>query len=326
MRHARAILVLIAVAVSACGVGRGSPGSSPTMTPASSNSAAPSATAETSGVAHASVAAYPPVVSNPVGILPPASIARVVVTGLRVRAGHPGVPEYDDVVYKLSAGDLVLIDSLPWAYLPPEASSDGRGWYAVHVGGASIDSYMDGGINGWVAEGDGGLEWLAAEPVTCLGPATLALLLAPPGQDDRWTTAWERLACHGNEQLELEGVAEAPCFEGVESPYTFDPFFLAGPDMCSAIVVDDIDADGNHSALALDLRYREDVAWPPRGDLLRVSGHFDDPASTTCNAVSNFGPSLLDTEFLVLFCRERFVVDAHTVIGHRDLAPQPWEE
>ncbi len=80
-------------------------------------------------------------------------------------------------------------------------------------------------------------------------------------------------------------------------------------------------ADGNHSGLALDLRYRENVGWPPRGDILRVSGHFDDPASSTCTAESAFGPSRIDPEYLVLFCRERFVVDEFTVIGHRDLAP-----
>jgi hypothetical protein len=261
-----------------------------------------------------------------VGILPPDSVARVVAGGLRVRGGHAGAPEYDHILYSLSAGDLVLIGSGPWSYVPAKASPDGRGWYEVHVGGASIDSTADGGINGWVAEGDGGLEWLAAEPVTCLGPATLALLLAPPDQEDRWTTAWERLACQGGEQLELEGVSEALCFEGAESPYTFAPFFLASPDMCSGIVVDDIDADGNHSSLALDLRYRENVAWPQRGDLLRVSGHFDDPASSTCTATASFSPSLVDPEFLILFCRERFAVDEHTIIGHRDLAPPPWEQ
>ena len=249
-----------------------------------------------------------------------------MVRGLRVRAGHPGAPGYDDILYSLSAGDLVLIGTGPWSYFPPEASPDGRGWYEVQVGGASINSMADGGIHGWVAEGDGGLEWLAAEPVTCLGPATLALLLAPPGQEDRWTPSWERLACQGSQQLELEGVAEALCFEGIESPYTFDPFFLASPNMCAGIVVDDIDADGNHSSLALDLRYRDGVAWPPRGDLLRVSGHFDDPASLTCTATASFGPSQVDPEFLILFCRERFAVDEFAVIGHRDLAPPFWEQ
>jgi hypothetical protein len=316
---------LLAFILSACGVGQPTPDPSTTAGPSRIESGTPSATAGATG-AEPSATAHAPVVPTPVGLLPPDSVARVVVGGLRVRAGHSGAPEFGDVVYSLSAGDLVLIGSNPWSYVPPEASPDGRGWYEIQVGGASINAFADGGIHGWVAEGDGGLEWLTAEPVTCLGPTTLALLLAPPGQEGEWTTSWERLSCQGGQQLELEGVAEALCFEGVESPYTFDPFFLASPDMCAGLVVDDIDADGNHSSLALDLRYRDGVAWPPRGDLLRVSGHFDDPASSTCTAITGFGPSLVDPEFLVLFCRERFAVDEHTIIGHRDLAPPPWEQ
>lgn len=319
------VTALLALILSACGVGQSTPNPSTVVRPSQPESGTPGATAGATG-AESSATAHVPVVPTPVGILPPDSVARVVARGLRVRAGHAGAPGYDDIVYSLSAGDLVLIGSGPWSYVPPEASPDGRGWYEVHVGGASIDSMADGGINGWVAEGDGGLEWLTAESVTCLGPVTLALLLAPPDQEDRWTTAWERLACQGGEQLELEGVVEALCYEGIESPYTFDPFFLASPDMCSGIVVDDIDANGNHSSLALDLRYREGVAWPPRGDVLRVAGHFDDAASSTCTATASFQPSQVDPEFLVLFCRERFAVDEHTIIGHRDLAPPFWEQ
>ena len=246
--------------------------------------------------------------------------------GLRVRAGQPGSLAYDQILYSLSEGNLVLIGSSPWSYLPPAASSDGRGWYEVHVGGASIDSTADGGINGWVAEGDSGLQWLTPASVTCLGPVTLALLLAPPDQEDRWTTGWERLACQGGQQLELEGVAEDLCYEGIESPYTFAPYLLASPDRCSGLVADDIDANGHHSSFALDMRWRIAFAPPSRGTLLQVSGHFDDPASSTCTATASFEPSAVDPDFLVLYCRERFVVDELAAIGHRDLAPLPWEQ
>lgn len=322
MRRLGVTAVLVSI-LSACGAG--TPDPSTTGEPSQTGPSTAGATAGASG-AEPSASTHTPVVPTPVGLLPPDSEARVVAKGLRVRAGQPGSPDYDHVLYSLSVGDLVLISWSPWAYLPPEASPDGRGWYEVQVGGASINALADGGIHGWVAEGDSGLEWLTAEPVTCPGPATLALLLAPPDQEDRWTTGWERLACQGGKQLELEGVAEALCYEGIESPYTFAPFFLASPDRCSGIVVDDIDADGNHSALALDLRYREDVAWPERGALLSLSGHFDDPASSTCTATAGFEPSEVDAEFLVLFCRERFVVDELSVIGHRDLAPPFWEQ
>ncbi len=178
--------------------------------------------------------------STPAGLLPPDSVARVLGQGLRVRAEPPGLPGHDQVLYSLSVGDLVLVVSGAESYLSPELSPDGRGWYLVHVGGPSINSYADGGIDGWVAEGEHGLEWLAAEPVTCLGPVTLALLLASPDQDDRWTTAWEQLACQRGEPLQFEGVAEATCFDATETSYTFHPDFLASPNMCSGLVVDDI--------------------------------------------------------------------------------------
>jgi len=188
-------------------------------------------------------------------------------------------------------------------------------------------SYADGGINGWVAEGENGLEWLEPDPAICGGSDTLAGVLSPPSsRAHEWATGWDRLACYGARQLELEGVVEWLCYEGTEEPTIYRPGYLAGPNICSGIVVDDIDAEGNHSGLALDLRYRKDFEGSPqRGDLVRVVGHFDDPASSTCTAESPFGPSRIDPEFLVLFCRERFVVDELMVIGHRDLAPLPWE-
>jgi len=320
-------LVLVAVILSACGVGALTPEPSTTTDSSSSEDAAPRATAGTTHAAEPSVAPYPPVVPTPAGILPPDSVARATVRGLRVRAEPPGLAGYEQVLYSLSVADLVLVVSSAESYVPPEASPDGRGWYEVHVGGAEVNSYADGGINGWVAEGENGLEWLEPDPLICRGSDTLVGVLLPPSsRGHEWATRWERLACYGARQLELEGVAEVLCFDAPETSYTFTPDFLASPSLCSGLVVDDIDADGYHSGLALDLRYRKDAAWPLRGDLLRASGHFDDPASSTCAAESAFGPSRIDPTFLVLFCRELFVVDEFAVIGHRDLAPLPGEQ
>lgn len=326
------ILVLVAITVSACGAGEPSPEPSSTSTPSGSDAAAPSATAQTTDAAESSVAPNPPVVPTPAGILPPGSVARVTANGLRVRAGKPGSPDQSNVISSLATDDVVLIGSDPLSYLPPALSPDGRGWYGVHVGGASINSYADGGINGWVAEGEGGLEWLAVEPVVCPGLTTLATLLAHLESFDVWTTAWERLACHGGEQLELEGVIETPCYEGAETPYDYQPGFLANPDICAGIdlVVDEIDAEGQHSSLALGLRFPPAFgAWPERGELVRVRGHFDDPVSSTCTLKTQPDYDFVaayDPEFVVLVCRERFVVDELTVIGHRDLAPLWWEQ
>lgn len=325
----RCALLLVAIVLSACGAGDPSPVSSTTISPGPSS--VPSASAQPTGE-EPTATAHSPVVQTPAGILPPDSVARVVAVGLRVRDGKPGSPGHDDVSYSLAVGDLVLIGQDPLSYLPPESSPDGRGWYAVHVGGPSVNSYADGGINGWVAEGEKGLEFLEAQPVICPGPATLKALLAPPDTFDLWTTAWEQLACHGGEGLELEGVIETPCYEGAETPLDYQPSFLASPDICSgrAFVVDEIDADGHHSSLALELRFPPEFgAWPERGELVSVRGHFDDPASSTCSVKTQPDYDFVvayDPEFVVLGCRERFVVDELMVIGHRDLAPLPWEQ
>jgi hypothetical protein len=241
------------------------------------------------------------------------------------------MPSHAEVIYSLSAGDIVLIGSSPLSYVPPESSPDGHGWYEVHVGGPSATSYIDGGINGWVAEGEHGLEYLKAEPVVCPDQASLETLLHPPGQGvdpEVMTTGWDRLACLGGERLELEGVFEYLCNEVGIYPYEFSPAFIAWPQTCSGMIRDDIDPDGYGRAGALPLRFPAAFGdYPQRGDVVRVVGHFDDPVSSTCSAEPppGFDGVAIDLEFLVLFCREQFVVDEVTIIGHRDLAPLPWE-
>jgi hypothetical protein len=252
----------------------------------------------------------------------------VTANGLRVRGGPPGSPGHDEVIYALSVGDLVLVGSSPLSYLPPEFTPDGRGWYEVHVGGAELDSYMDGGINGWVAEGEDGLEWLAAEALICRGADTLAGVLYPPEQGaatHEWATAWDQLACYGGEQLHLEGVIDLLCFEGSMLPFDQSPHHLAAPVTCTGLIPDG-GADFQATGVSLGLRFREGRAFPQRGELVRIVGHFDDPASSTCtfSPSADVYPPPFDAEFLVLFCRERFVVDELTVIGHRELGPLPW--
>jgi hypothetical protein len=277
-------------------------------------------------------------VPNPLGILPPGSVARVTVDGLRVRAGppywagFPDLPQPTEIVAVLSAGDLVLIGTSPLAYHPPETSPDGRGWYEVGVGGRITTSFIEqGSISGWVAEGEAGLEYLEAEMVTCPGSGTLEALLYPPGHGvdgDELTTAWDRIACSGGEPRELEGVYDYLCLGNGFYPYNWEPAFIAYPHFCGGLILDDIDAEGNGRAGYLVLRFPEDFGvLPQRGDVVQVEGHFDDPLSSTCSAATEpgFDGMAIDPKFLVLFCREQFVVDDVLVIGHRDLAPPPWE-
>jgi hypothetical protein len=59
---------------------------------------------------------------------------------------------------------------------------------------------------------------------------------------------------------------------------------------------------------------------PAEGSTVRVTGHFSDPASTTCRiAISDL--MAVDPMIAELRCRERFVVDAFEVIGTDPDAP-----
>lgn len=270
------------------------------------------------------------VVEHPADLLAPGSVAKVTVDGLRVRGGPPGTPEHDDVLYTLSAGDEVLVDWTPLAYRSPSQSADGRGWYSVHVGGASVTSWIDGGVNGWVAAGDDGLEYLEHAAVACRSERDLENLIYSPftsGDQETLATPWERLACNGGRELELTGVLEYVCPEGGVYPYTFEPH-LAAPQGCTALMIDAVDADGHFQfGQGLVVRFSEFLpSGLERGDVLRVLGHFDDSLATSCTASTEpgfHGPAV-DVPFLVLFCREQFVPVGWEIVDQRALAPLPW--
>jgi hypothetical protein len=333
------VLGLVALGLAGCTAaepGGSATASSPPASASAAESAAPSATAQASQPATPSASAEPSageeaaVVEPPSDLLPPGSVARVTADGLRVRGGPPGSPEHKDVRYTLNAGDLVLVDWTPLAYVSPSESADGRGWYSVHVGGASVMSYIDGGVNGWVAAGEDGLDYFEHEPVPCTSARDLENLIYSPftgGDQEQITTPWQRLACNGDRQLELTGILDYVCPEGGIYPYRFDPH-LAAPQWCTALMIDAIDPEGfAQYGQGLVVRFPEfapsDVE---RGDVVRVRGHFDDPASTSCTAETEagFDGFAVDLPFLVLFCREQFVPEEWEVIDHRELAPLPW--
>ena len=328
---------LIALVLAGCAAADPGESSNATSRPtgeAAADSGSPSATASASSeaaVASESPTEATPVIDPPANLLPPGSVARATADGLRVRSGRPGTPEHGDVEYTLNEGDVVLVEWSPLAYIPPSESPDGRGWYNVHVGGASVMSYIDGGVSGWVAAGEDGLEYLEHVSVTCGSERDLENLIYSPftgGDQETLTTPWERLACNGDRPLELTGVLDYVCPEGGVYPYRFDPY-LAVPQWCSALMIDAIDADGNAQyGQGLIVRFPEFVPSDlARGDVLRLRGHFDDPASTSCSAETDpgFEGAAVDVPFLVLFCREQFVPDESELIDHRELAPSPWE-
>jgi hypothetical protein len=343
--HRAALVGAVASVLAGCAASQGeaspsvpSPSPNPTVQPDPTSPSSPTSAPDPS--VRPSAEAADPVVAAPGGILPPASIALVTADGLRVREGMPGTPEHARVIYTLNAGDLVYLASqnsasgTVFGYVGPEESPDGLGWYQVHVGGSGPMTWIDGGITGWIAEGSAGLEYLELLPVSCPADVTLETVIYRLGQTpdaDEWMTAWDRLACFGGREMTLTGVWEHLCFEGTMTPYTFEPSHIAVPFDCIGMVLDDFDADGySRRAGGLPLRMRDELmANPPeRGDVVTVQGHFDDPLASTCTATGpeGFDGVMLDPEFLVLYCREQFVVEEITVVGHRDLAPPWWEQ
>ena len=207
------------------------------------------------------------------------------------------------------------------AFGPFEES--GFTWYPVGVlgleelpapGGEPIE-IVD---RGWVAIGDGETEWLE--------------LLAPRCTDDEPTlqhlsslTEWERLACYGDRQLTFEGVLGCPGCGGLY-PGTFTPEWLAFPSYSDPISVEPQDAIG-----PMDLHWSPDGQERPNTDgvapILRVTGHFDDPAAEGCSIVFMGGPasgieeSEVDPAISELFCRTNFVVESYEVIGEDEDFP-----
>lgn len=246
----------------------------------------------------------------PTGLLPPGSEAVTTVSGLRVRSGPPGSVDFDHVRYLLPPNFPVLVHAEPSAYIPGSTSADGRGWYYVHVGGRDIMSHVDG-IDGWVADGESGLEYLAIQTAPCPGPRPSVddlIVLAHPGSPDPEDefTAWDRLACYGNAELELEGLIDLLC-QGAEFEGVYEPAFLAYPTSCIGLS-------------GLPLKGAEGVLEQvERGDLVRLHGHFDDPLAPTCSIQGVVPPP--DPAFVVWFCREQFVVDDVEVTGHQELPP-----
>ena len=339
----RTLMVVSALGLLLAGCGAGT-GMSPGFTaPAASQGAIassppaetpvlnPSGTSLPSLSATASPGTEPAVVDPPAGVLPPGSVARVTADGLRVRGAAPGVPGHDEVVYTLNAGDLVLVQWSPLAYVAPSESHDGRGWYSIHVGGHTVDGMIDGGVTGWIAAGGSGLEYLEIVPVSCRAERDLANLVYAPftqGADNStFATPWERLACNSDRPLELTGIFDHVCPEGGVYPYRFSPH-LAHPQWCTALLIDAIDADG-YPRFGRGLIVRLPEFAPTdieRGDVLEVRGHFDDPQADSCVATTEAGfqGPAVDPAFLQLFCREQFVPDDWAVVDHRDLAPLPW--
>jgi len=269
-----------------------------TAGPGSSNepspSSVPSPSAEITPSPEPSATPVPtPGFEAPAGILPPNSLAVVVVDALHVRSE----PRLDADVLATLPADTVVELSLGW--IGPIAV-DGIDWYAV---------VYSGDFGGYVAAGADGVRYLElAQPRCDEGEPDLAAVVL--------ITAWERLACFGDRSLTFTGTYGCPVC-GIAYPRGgYEPRWLASPDNLNYLGSGRV-FDLGPAELILHFSPESGLGAPPNASILRVTGHFSDPASTTCVIGPPAGEpgANLDPVMAELYCREQFVVDAYEIIG-----------
>jgi hypothetical protein len=280
-----------------------SPSETPNVTPTPVPVAEPTATPESNA---------PAVADLPPGILPPESLVRVALDGVRMREE----PSTDaPVVAKLAAGEIV---HLTW-FGSGVRDEEGHLWYAAqYVPGYDgwpvrppQQSEPDSGYrNGYVALGTPEQPFFElVEPRCPGGEPDLAALLR--------ITDWERLACYGDRSLTLQGTIGCPGCGPAISPGRWQPEWLASPGQLSMIYPSV--AAFNYFDPVLALNFNPDSAGesPPGGTIIRLTGHYDDPQARNCEMAPGEGDYVVqvDPALAELWCRLRFVVERYEVIG-----------
>jgi hypothetical protein len=232
-------------------------------------------------------------------MLPPNSIVVVAVDGLQLRA-EPGLSAA--VTGAAVAGDQFKVQG--W-FGPVEV--DGLDWY--RLGPATA-----GDLDAWAAAGSGADRYLEVVPPSCPVDPDFTTLL-------NMASEWDRLACFGDRSWTLEGTFSCGVCDGTMAG-DFEPFWLAWPLGGSFLWAEYPTGTGPDYQAGIGplvMRTPEDsgVELPVPGSIVRVTGHFSDPASTTCTVVTFIGEQAtpVDQRTAELYCREQFVVDALEVIG-----------
>jgi hypothetical protein len=240
---------------------------------------------------------------------------------------EPPAPLQPDTVAYVTVNDLILRDApssggMSLGHLlqgggvfvleGPE-QTDGFGWYQVAIvddwrftPSSCSDGCADAQI-GWVAGiSDRQEAWLAPSDLECpADPKREAVAALDP---------IVRLACYSGQSLTLKGVVKSPCCRYVGA-LTYTPRWIAWPTNRTYLET---------FALALRFDPRDGLAVPERGDVIRVTGHFDDPAAENCtitideSALANDPSLTVDPQLLAyapLACRQQFVVDSIKVLG-----------
>jgi hypothetical protein len=248
-----------------------------------------------------------PVVTVPAGILPPGSQAIVAVDGLRLRSDPSTTATVRSTVAK---GDTVtIIHSIEF---PLPVIAEGMSWYLVQPPSG------DPTTSGWVSAGEGGSQYLTpSSPSTCEDLQAATVTLAQLIQ----AGSWHRLACLGDTPVTITGVIDFHCQGGLREGSIYEPAWMV--DWCPTQTLTPAETVTQEFHDTLDM-----VAAPggpavqERGTIVRVTGHFDDPASTSCVIESADRPFRTWDGATTLLCREQFVITAIEKTGFKTLPPE----
>jgi hypothetical protein len=233
--------------------------------------------------------------------------------GLSIEPIHPE-PILTDAVAEVVTNDLIVrtapgTDSATSEILRPTldapqklyvvdgpVAADGFDWYLVQPF-AYYHETNASARGGWVAAaGQDGEPWIAPSRLGCV-PANDLYAIAR-------TSDVLRVACSGNETLELEGTFDS-C--SVRDGVAHSPDALA-PVACT-ILPDPYDPEIVPDLRPFTIWLQEAPSGIRRGQPVRVEGHFDDPVAGAC-ATGPAAEGQPNPELVVLACRAQFISTA----------------
>ena len=222
----------------------------------------------------------------------------------------------------MEAGTLVFVVSGPAT--DPE-NTDLMWWEVVPYACSPLEGDPATGECGY----DPRIGWVTSGPeATWLEPVapTCPRELTADNREAFYSLLPELLACFGDDPIVLEGIVDYWCCRGITLGTT-EPAWLAG-DYSNPVVA------------RLRVSEQEAASWGPelhinpesgltlgeRGSVVRITGHFDDPAAQSCQTTLSAEERELNPEFAapaqvaILGCRLQFVVDA---VEQLDFVPLP---
>ncbi len=236
--------------------------------------------------------------------IPNRAVVEVATDGLTLRAA---AADESESLLTLERGRRLFIIGEP---------SDGSElrWYRV-APFDDIEGCEGGcGLIGFVATplSDDEEPWIERVEVSCPSSPTTA---AEIGVLD----PLEALHCYGRNEIEITGTLDLP-IHGPISPFRYSPAWLTQGSLL-------------FMREAWWITYRPhpeaDLEEPERGDVVRVTGHFEDPAAADCRVTVDpdfFGGEIPDSfestvipARVVLDCRTAFAWTDYEVIGFEDL-------